>query len=111
VWIGRVLASRSSLSLESLLWAYTLCTVLDASRCRVAWAFLKGRPIAHSAFHIACIPGAWYAMSRHSMSASLSHFVPRCRRKIQRSDANHAETAARPNEVKAVKTDVKIDVA
>ena len=42
--------------------------------------------------------------SHQSSSESCSHFLPLCREKTQRSDANQAETAAKPKELNAVKT-------
>jgi hypothetical protein len=42
--------------------------------------------------------------SHMSSSESCSHFLPLCREKTQRSDANQVDTAAKPKELNAVKT-------
>jgi len=42
--------------------------------------------------------------SHQSSSESCNHFLPLCRAKIQRSDANQVDTAAKPKELNAVKT-------
>jgi hypothetical protein len=45
-----------------------------------------------------------------SVKTSLSHFWPLWRENAHLSDANQAETAARPKEVNAVKTVVNVEV-
>lgn len=45
-----------------------------------------------------------------SSRTSESHFLPLCRLKTIRSEANQADTAARPKELKAEKTVVIVDV-
>jgi hypothetical protein len=59
---------------------------------------------------IQLIPGRRMNSSMLSLRTSMSHFWPLCLEKAHRSEANHAETAARPNEVKAVRTDVTVAV-
>lgn len=56
------------------------------------------------------IPGSSKNLSVASFKTSLSHFLPLCLEKVHRSEANHAETAARPKDVKAVRTVVIVDV-
>ena len=45
-----------------------------------------------------------------SERTSASHLVPLCREKVQRSEANHAETAVRPIMLHAEKTVVNVQV-
>ena len=45
-----------------------------------------------------------------SERTSASHFVPLCREKVHRSDANQAETAVRPTMLHAEKTVVRVHV-
>jgi hypothetical protein len=47
--------------------------------------------------------------SHKSSSESCSHFLPLCREKIHLSDANQADTAAKPKELNAVNTVVIVD--
>lgn len=46
--------------------------------------------------------------SQKSSRESCSHFLPLCRAKTQRSDANQVDTAAKPKELNAVKTVVMV---
>lgn len=45
-----------------------------------------------------------------SLRTSLSHFCPLCRENAHRSEANQADTAARPKDVNAVRTVVSVEV-
>jgi len=56
------------------------------------------------------MPGSCRNLSLASERMSFSHFWPRCRENAHLSDANQAETAARPKDVKAVRTVVIVDV-
>jgi len=111
LWAVGSLASRSSLSSEELLCAYAIPSTLQESRCRVSAHCPSRSPMTCRVRRVRCMPGSFITMVLYSISASLSHFLPRCRRKMYLSDANHAETAARPKDVNAVKTVVKVDVA
>jgi hypothetical protein len=56
------------------------------------------------------MPWSCRNLSLASERMSLSHFCPRCRENAHLSDANQVETAARPKDVKAVRTVVIVDV-
>jgi hypothetical protein len=70
----------------------------------------KWRPATKIPLCAQVIPECRQKRSLASMRTSLSHFWPRWREKIHLSEANHAETAARPNEVNAVRTVVIVAV-
>lgn len=56
------------------------------------------------------IPGAEQICTFVSERTSASHFWPLCLAKIMRSEMNQVETAARPMQLRAEKTDVRVVV-
>lgn len=56
------------------------------------------------------MPRVDFTLTRVSERTSASHLVPWCRENVQRSEANHAETAVRPTMLHAEKTVVSVQV-
>ena len=107
LFVGSPWASKSSLSIAALRHVERE----NAPRMRHAPlnTEFKWHPAIKKPPFTQVIPGRCQKRSLASMRTSLNHFWPRWREKVHLSEANHAETAARPNEVNVVRTVVMVE--
>lgn len=83
---------------------------IDARRTTRALQLKAVFDFSGAVFFIHPYPVASSTLSETSSSISASHFFPLCRLKTIRSEANQADTAIRPKELKAEKTVVIVEV-